>query len=284
MGCLQLTYRPKKSSPLKVSWNRNAVENPSKGVEKYLYNGKELQTELGLDWYDYQFRFYNPELGRFLSIDPLAEEYLFQSAYNYALNNPIRFIDKLGMGPYEYDEQEDGSWKKRDNTENDGGEEFHSFYKKDGTILYVNVKEGTSQEISTETKQEIKETTNKNKNGTEKGFVPTGENIVVDGGSGDNPSIEGKAENIIDGSELLSGPSGTNPSNVYDASQNLSKILENALPFLKKGEGPGDTVRNTYSHAWTDNSTGERLSVSIENVNDTSVYNYETKTWSKKKK
>jgi hypothetical protein len=64
----------------------------------------------------------------------------------------------------------------------------------------------------------------------------------------------------------------------------LSKILENALPFLKKGEGPGDTVRNTYSHAWTDNSTGERLSVSIENVNDTSVYNYETKTWSKKKK
>jgi hypothetical protein len=28
-----------------VSWNRNAVENPSKGVEKYLYNGKELQEE-----------------------------------------------------------------------------------------------------------------------------------------------------------------------------------------------------------------------------------------------
>jgi hypothetical protein len=53
MGCLQLTYREEESSPLKVSWNRNGEENPCTGVEKYLYNGKELQTELGLDWYDY---------------------------------------------------------------------------------------------------------------------------------------------------------------------------------------------------------------------------------------
>jgi RHS repeat-associated protein len=52
-----------------VSWNRNAVENPSKGVEKYLYNGKEFQSDLGLDWYDYGARMYDAALGRFHTQD-----------------------------------------------------------------------------------------------------------------------------------------------------------------------------------------------------------------------
>jgi len=66
---------------------------------KYLYNNKELQTEFGLNWYDFNKRFYDAQLGRFHTIDPLAETYSFQSPYAYAANNPIRFIDWMGMGP-----------------------------------------------------------------------------------------------------------------------------------------------------------------------------------------
>jgi len=66
----------------------------------YLYNGKELNTDLGLDWYDYGFRWYDAELGRFPSLDPIADRFPFVSPFNYAENMPTIAIDLHGLQAY----------------------------------------------------------------------------------------------------------------------------------------------------------------------------------------
>ena len=69
---------------------------------KYLYSGKMMQDEMGLNLLDYGARFYDAVLGRFYSIDPLANKFPFLSTYQYASNNPAVCIDLDGMEGYKF--------------------------------------------------------------------------------------------------------------------------------------------------------------------------------------
>jgi RHS repeat-associated protein len=117
MACLKLSYY-ENANPLKVVYRSSEkLENQdgsyypfgltmsgisSKAANKLenrrkFNDGTELNTDLDLNWYETDFRSYDPQIGRFHQIDELTEFDLDWSPYSYAHNNPILLNDPLGL-------------------------------------------------------------------------------------------------------------------------------------------------------------------------------------------
>jgi len=108
LGNVRVSYQKESDGSLKVLEENNYYpfglkhegynnSNLANTNYKYKYNGKELQDELNLNLYDYGARNYDPSIGRWMNVDPLAEQMKRYSPYNYAFNNPVFFIDPDGM-------------------------------------------------------------------------------------------------------------------------------------------------------------------------------------------
>ncbi len=66
---------------------------------RYGFNGKENDNEVKGEGnqQDYGMRIYDPRLGRFLSEDPITQEYPELTPYQFASNTPIQAIDLDGL-------------------------------------------------------------------------------------------------------------------------------------------------------------------------------------------
>jgi len=87
--------------PFGLSYKNDAITN----VNRYKYNGKELQTMHGFDWYDYGARFYDPEICQWHAMDPACEKYYDISPYVYCVDEPIRHIDIFGKDEWDIDQE-----------------------------------------------------------------------------------------------------------------------------------------------------------------------------------
>ncbi len=118
MGCLKLTY-PDYNTELKIVHrkdiltSKNTTEKAysnqvfgmkmrgfnevvsangnSLGQKEKTFQGQRLDDDLGLNWHAFKYRNYDAAIARFFNIDPLAEEYTYNSTYAFQEN-------KLGLG------------------------------------------------------------------------------------------------------------------------------------------------------------------------------------------
>ena len=81
------------------SYSKSRLSGEGKGcagLNNYKFEGREFQDELGLNVYPFKYRTYDPAIGRFWSIDPVAENYPHNSTYAFAENRVVESIDLEG--------------------------------------------------------------------------------------------------------------------------------------------------------------------------------------------
>jgi RHS repeat-associated protein len=98
-------YMVQKIDPVAAELERPPMEMPPGGIVtpeiysgyNYKYQGQERQDELGLNWDSFKWRNYDMAIGRFMSIDPLAEKYSYQSPYNFSENRVVDSRELEGL-------------------------------------------------------------------------------------------------------------------------------------------------------------------------------------------
>lgn len=103
---------------------------------KEQFTGKERDSEIGLDYFG--ARYYNAEIGRWLTVDPKGGKYPDLTPYNYVANNPIKLVDLDGRDIYVSEAlAKTDAWKNW--VASDEGKAFYAAFDKGGEWADVDV-------------------------------------------------------------------------------------------------------------------------------------------------
>jgi len=124
MGCRKLSYYEgggsEEKSPLKIfrgleekndnsifcidyypfGLTFNSYQRPSSVDQRWKFQGQEHIDDLGLNWDSFKWRNYQPDIGRFFNVDPLAEKYNYWTPYAFSGNRVVNARELEGLEPY----------------------------------------------------------------------------------------------------------------------------------------------------------------------------------------
>jgi RHS repeat-associated protein len=220
------------------------------GVENRLkYNGKELQNKefsdgSGLELYDFGARQHDPQIGRWTTIDPLAQKRFWATPYNYVQNNPLNRFDPNGLTDYTLNKKT-GDIKQVGEKNDDPDRILKSKVNKNGEAVAKYKKNG-------EAKVAV--------GGIEKGILKDGMNFqkndnVIDVGGKGQPTVDGVKSFTLQLSEYV-GKEIKGYSYSADGSKNvtdmvLGKYINNEFD---KSYGTPQELRNKYGVNYSDNN------------------------------
>ena len=75
----------------------NSFHRISATPNRWKFQGQEHIEDLGLDWVAFKWRNHDPAIGRFFNIDPLADDYVYNSPYAFSENHVTTHIELEGL-------------------------------------------------------------------------------------------------------------------------------------------------------------------------------------------
>lgn len=225
---------------------------PLSKPNQFKYNGKELQADFDMNWYDYGARNYDAQIGRFMQVDPVADVYLNSTPYHYVLNNPVKYVDPTGMFTELFDNN--GNKIGEDEKGNDGNVSIISD-KEEAKRIKKNTKAGqiasaddvasgiqTTKGVLTEA-LDVLARTEANGGLNEEISIVTGNGKVIRGQTGPDPIIEEYREErwLSAKAPIPELPEGLNEANSTNIHSHPTGVFEkDGLAFpISANDGSG---------------------------------------------
>lgn len=186
--------------------------------ERYLTTQHERDQTTGLDYRG--ARYYDSDVARFLSLDPLAQEFPAWNPYSYVLGDPIALTDPNGEGPGDL-------FKTTDAAANDWGQTYgeKSIIKNReyGSVIYVVEKNGETFYTYKRAKKGSKDATSLRKNPRKTVAVAD----IHSHGAYDSSSDNSNGTEPLDiGDEYIPIEPGVDPNNTFSSTDKVGNMID----------------------------------------------------------